>query len=191
MPRLLMQNSNIIDSDCVGVGRPAIDMTGQVFGRLTVLRRAESNGHGGKPRWVCQCDCGTIVNIPGARLRGGSNKSCGCYRRDRAGGLYRTHGKSKTPQYIMFYDARKRAQMFGVPFGIEPEDITVPAVCPVLGITLDSSTRDSTPSLDRREPARGYVPGNIAVISFRANRIKSDANTHELALVLAYTRGEK
>jgi hypothetical protein len=86
----------------------------------------------------------------------------------------------------MFYDARKRAQRFGLPFGIEPEDVLVPDVCPVLGIPLDSTSRDNTPSLDRIVPASGYVRGNIQVISFRANRIKSDATAPELQAILAY-----
>ena len=173
------------------MSRPAEDLSGQVFGRLKVLHRGESRPHGGgKPRWVCQCDCGKVVNVPAARLKGGSNKSCGCFRRDRAGGLYKTHGKSKTTQYTMFYDARKRALALSLPFDIEPEDILVPDVCPVLGINLVlRGTRDAAPSLDRLIPALGYVKGNIRVISFRANRLKSDASVDEIRKVLAYMEG--
>lgn len=186
-----MKETIILDQGVpTGIGRPAIDHTGQRFGRLVVQRRANSNGHGGRPRWVCLCDCGNIVNVPGARLRGGSNKSCGCFRRDRAGQLYRKHGKSKTPQYTMFYDARKRAVKLGLPFNITPEDIAVPEICPVLGVPMDSSSRENAPSLDRRVPALGYVLGNIRVISFRANRIKSDASAEELRLVLRYVEGK-
>lgn len=105
------------------------------------------------------------------------------------GAMYRTHGQSKTPAYKMFYDARKRAVRFGLPFSIEPADIIIPATCPVLGFHLDGETRDRTPSLDRFSPSLGYVAGNIRVISFRANRIKSDATTDELRRVLAYSEG--
>lgn len=172
------------------VGRPAIDHTGDVFGRLTVLRRAGSRPQGGgKPRWVCQCECGNIVDVPGARLRSGDTRSCGCFRRDRAGNLFKSHGKSKTLPYMMFYDARKRAHKLNLPFDIEPEDIRIPDVCPVLGITLNSGARDSAASLDRILPEKGYVRGNICVISFRANRLKSDATADELRRVLAYVEG--
>ena len=173
------------------VGRPAIDLTGQRFGRLFVVSRRPSNGHGGKPRWKCQCDCGATVDIPGARLRSGNSKSCGCFRRDRAGGLYRKHGKSKTPHYTMFYDARKRAQKLGLQFDLEPEDITIPSHCPVLGIEMCGADRDSTPSLDRIIPALGYTKQNVCVISFRTNRIKSDASASELTRVLAYVEGRQ
>lgn len=91
----------------------------------------------------------------------------------------------------MFYDAKKRAIALGLPFDIEPEDIIVPKVCPVLGILLTvGGARDSSPSLDRKIPALGYVKGNVFVISFRANRIKADASVAEITSVLAYMQGE-
>ena len=169
-----------------GLGRKHHDITGVRFGRLIVLDRCASNGHGGKPRWRCSCDCGNVVDVPGARLRGGSNKSCGCFRRDRAGGLYKTHGKSKTLPYMMFYDARKRAQKHGLPFTIEPSDIRVSQFCPVLGIPMDGSDRNHVPSLDRIIPELGYTPQNICVISFRANRMKGDSSVDELRRIIAY-----
>lgn len=173
-------------SVCSGIGRKADDLSGQRFGRLLVIERVQNHATVNRPTWRCSCDCGASVDVLARDLRGGRNKSCGCFRRDRAGHLYRKHGKSKTAAYTMFYDARKRAQRRGLPFDIEPDDIVIPEACPVLGIALDGSSRDSTPSLDRVVPAKGYVRGNIAVISFRANRIKSDANAEELRSVLAY-----
>lgn len=44
------------------------------------------------------------------------------------------------------------------------------------------------PSLDRINPDRGYVPGNVQVISFRANTLKNNATREELAKVLAYMK---
>ncbi len=169
-------------------GRPATPMLNLRFGRLVVVARGAFRPQGGgQARWVCVCDCGKTVEIPGFRLRQGNTKSCGCFRRDRAGGLYRTHGKSKTVQYCMFYDARKRAFALSLPFDLEPEDIAIPEKCPVLGLPLLAiGSRDNRPSLDRIVPSRGYTKQNIAVISFRANRIKSDANKDELKRILAY-----
>lgn len=175
------------------MGRPVVEMTGIRFGRLVVLGRAASRPQGGGiARWICQCDCGAIIDLPGASLRTGRNKSCGCFRRDRAGQLYHKHGKSKTPEYMMFYDARKRAQKLDLPFSIIPEDISIPVICPVLGIELTfDGPRDTRPSLDRINPRDGYVPNNIQVISFRANRIKSDASADELRRVLAYVEADR
>jgi hypothetical protein len=90
----------------------------------------------------------------------------------------------------MFYDARKRAIALGLPFLIEPEHIVIPERCPVLGFPLTTDgPRDTRASLDRIVPSLGYVPGNVRVISFRANRIKSDATPDELRAVLAYSEG--
>lgn len=170
-------------------GRPAINMLGQRFGRLLVTERVavQNRGRSDQARWRCACDCGSLIVVTGSALRTGRNKSCGCFRRDRAGDLYRKHGQSKTPAYTMFYDARKRSMALALPFDIEPCDITVPAWCPVLGIRLVvGGKRDNSPSLDRVRPELGYVKGNVRVISFRANRIKSDATADELRAVLSY-----
>lgn len=164
---------------------------GQRFGRLTV-ESVYSPKRRDQFRIKCRCECGAELDTTGNYLRTGRNKSCGCYRRDRAGQLYRKHGLSQTVRYCMFYDARKRALALGLPFSIEPDDIVISAVCPVLGISLTvEGPRDSRPSLDRILPAAGYTPENICVVSFRANRIKSDSTVDELERILSYMRGAK
>lgn len=55
-----------------------IDLTGQVFYNLTVIKRSEKNTNGNKPQWVCQCKCGNIIEVAGDLLRRGETKSCGC-----------------------------------------------------------------------------------------------------------------
>lgn len=57
--------------------RPLIDVTGKVFGRLTVLRRSEMKVEGAV-KWLCRCECGKEVLIRGASLRSGNTSSCGC-----------------------------------------------------------------------------------------------------------------
>ena len=82
--------------------------------------------------------------------------------------------------------AKARAAKAGVPFALTPDDITIPKLCPVLRIALHvglTKASDNSPSLDRVLPALGYVPGNILVISNRANRIKNNATIPELRAV--------
>lgn len=55
-------------------------MTGQKFGRLTVVERAGSIR--GLAAWLCRCECGGEVVVPGASLRSGNTSSCGCINRD-------------------------------------------------------------------------------------------------------------
>lgn len=68
-----------------------IDMTGQRFGRWTVIERAENRGS--RVFWTCKCDCGEMKDVSGKSLRYGDSKSCGCLRRENKGrpaGGYRT-----------------------------------------------------------------------------------------------------
>lgn len=89
---------------------------------------------------------------------------------------------------MMLSNAKQRAKHAGVPFEITLADIVVPSHCPVLGIALArrlgrKGGGDASPSLDRIKPERGYVVGNIIVVSGRANRIKSNATIEELGAV--------
>lgn len=62
-----------------------IDVTGQRFGRLTVIEQGEyhiSKSGGKTVQWKCLCDCGKICLINSSRLRSGKTKSCGCYHKE-------------------------------------------------------------------------------------------------------------
>ena len=56
--------------------RRRVDLSGQRFGKLTVLAPAENVG--GKTAWLCRCDCGREVAVKTHHLRSGHTKSCGC-----------------------------------------------------------------------------------------------------------------
>lgn len=82
--------------------------------------------------------------------------------------------------------AKKRASTKGLEFDITYEDIELPKVCPLLGITLGVSpgrASDSSYSLDRIDSSKGYIRGNIWVISNKANVIKNNATLEELELL--------
>src|SRR5690625_5920799 len=81
----------------------------------------------------------------------------------------------------MLRAARSRAKRRDLPFNITIDDFEIPARCPALGIELVfNGPPDNAPSLDRVVPTMGYVKGNVAVISSRANRLKNNAEAHEL-----------
>lgn len=85
--------------------------------------------------------------------------------------------------------AKVRAAIRGIPFALTAADIAVSDACPVFGTPLvfgGANGRDNSPSLDRIDPALGYVPGNVRVISYRANRIRSDASLAELRAFVAF-----
>jgi len=101
---------------------------------------------------------------------------------------YARISKQADPAAYLWQAARSRARKRGVRFTIKRSDVVIPSHCPVLGIALDRSNRDHTPTLDEVVQGRGYVPRNVCVISGRANRIKSDARPDELAAIAAYSR---
>jgi hypothetical protein len=93
-------------------------------------------------------------------------------------------------QKILVVWARSRAKKNGTEFKITHDDLTWPTHCPVLGIELiygarsaGTKLRDNSPSIDRIDPSVGYVPGNVMIISFRANAMKRNATPQELVLL--------
>lgn len=100
--------------------------------------------------------------------------------------------RRKNPSLELWRLAKIRARQKGLLFNLEVADVKVPDVCPVLGIALewgcDRRQLDKSPTVDRISPKLGYTKGNVQVISWRANRIKSDATESELAAILAYVK---
>ena len=84
-------------------------------------------------------------------------------------------------KHRMVNAARARAKKRGEPFTITVADVPdVPELCPLLGIPLAPKSGGNSPSLDRIDPTAGYTPGNVWVVSTRANLIKQDATPQEL-----------
>lgn len=78
-----------------------INLVGLVFGRLTVL---EMSGRGGNQiKWKCLCVCGTITEVFGVSLRSGHTRSCGCLNNEILGNRCRTHGMSRSGNFLKEY----------------------------------------------------------------------------------------
>lgn len=80
---------------------------------------------------------------------------------------------------------RQRAKREGTEFTITTEDIIIPEKCPFLGTLLIKKLGENLPtenvvSLDRIDSSKGYIKGNIQVLSHKANRMKNDATHEEL-----------
>jgi hypothetical protein len=99
----------------------------------------------------------------------------------------------ENPEKSLWVAAKSRARRQGLPFNIEVTDVVFPKVCPILGIPILSAQEgkrsDNTPSVDKIIPSKGYVKGNVMVISWRANRLKSDASLEELEKLCEYLKG--
>ena len=88
----------------------------------------------------------------------------------------------------MLPQIKRRAKDAGLEFNLELKDLTVPERCPIFGTVLErnddmTKARPNSPSVDRIDPNKGYVKGNIAVMSYRANVIKNDGTAAEHRLI--------
>jgi len=83
---------------------------GNVYGRLVVIKKLESVNK--FIIWLCKCECGFFVKVPGYRLRNGGTKSCGCLQKELLSKRRTTHGLSKTRLYKI-WDAMKYRTLVG------------------------------------------------------------------------------
>jgi hypothetical protein len=95
--------------------------------------------------------------------------------------------RNKNPKSFLLYSSRSNSKVRGIENTLVLADIPdIPEFCPVFSwIRLEhrvgAERRDSSPSLDRIDNTRGYVKGNVRIISWRANRLKGNATDEELA----------
>ena len=104
---------------------------------------------------------------------------------------YKAANKEKAFTYItnnyewyLLNSARNRARIHNIDFSLSVEDIVIPEICPYLQIPLTrirgQGRQDYNPSLDRIDSSKGYIKGNVRVISDKANRMKNSATKEEL-----------
>lgn len=83
------------------------DLTGQKFGRLTVIERVE-NAKDGQACWLCQCECGNTKIVRAGDLRRRNTKSCGCIKREQSIQQLTIHGLAHTRIYKIWSDMKAR-----------------------------------------------------------------------------------
>lgn len=86
--------------------RKLIDLTGQKFGKWTVLERS-SNDRNGNLRWLCRCDCGREKIVCGKSLRSGNSKGCrSCFVKN----ILTKHGQWRTRLYRVWQGMIQRCE---------------------------------------------------------------------------------
>jgi hypothetical protein len=93
--------------------------------------------------------------------------------------------KPKRVLSILYCAARVRARKRGIEFTIQREDLVMPNLCPVFRVPMVPRTKHA-PSIDRKDNTKGYVPGNVFIISKRANSIKREATKEDLEALVQY-----
>ena len=76
-----------------------------------------------------------------------------------------------------------RARVKGLEFDIDESDIVIPETCPILEVPIVVGTKkdyEYSPSIDRIDNSKGYIKGNVQIISKKANSMKNSATPTEL-----------
>lgn len=114
----------------------------------------------------------------------GLNRTQKFYRRNKqAYKAYYIKRKYNEPERYLREAARCRSVKKNIDFNLALEDIHIPEYCPALGLKLfasDGKATDNSPSLDRIDNTKGYIKGNVQVISNKANRLKGDATLEDI-----------
>lgn len=140
-----------------------LDLTGTVYGRLTVTSEGERQNK--QRRWYCQCECGNTVLVLQSSLRGGLTSSCGCLHKEFVSDLKATHKLTGTPEHRAWQGMKTRCN--------NPNSISYPLyggrgikVCDRWLNDFPAFLEDMGPrpssahSLDRIDNSKDYEPTN-------------------------------
>jgi len=151
-----------------------IDLTGQKFGRLTVLSEVERNT-GRHVMWICECECGTRTVASGDHLKSGNTKSCGCLMK----GINCTHGMVGTPTYETWKSMRSRCNCLKSK-SYKDYGARGIAVCrrwdKFKNFYADMGKRPEGLTIERIANNKGYSPDNCKWISRKENNRNKRSN---------------
>jgi hypothetical protein len=109
-----------------------------------------------------------------------------CVRRQKAWTVW---ARENDPKALMLKRTKNSALTRKIECTITKDDFEIPEYCPILGIKLVlniGKPRSNSPSMDRIDNNKGYIPGNVCVISKEANRLKSNLTKESLEKLLDY-----
>lgn len=88
----------------------------------------------------------------------------------------------QNPLTRMFMNSKARARNSGLEFNLEYSDLIIPDKCPILNIPFVLGAKDNypySPSIDRIDSTKGYIKGNVKIITLLANRMKTNATKEQ------------
>jgi len=158
--------------------RCTIDLTGQKFGRLTVVKRQGSDKQA-KATWLCRCNCGNEKVIAGYRLRRGNVRSCGCLRKLLKGEaafnkMFRNMQRNAKTRRLEWHLTREQVRRLTKQLcfycGAEPAQVWSEK-------TLDGAYTYN--GIDRVNNERGYTTDNVVPCCGRCNSMKRTMTSEE------------
>lgn len=164
------------------------DLTGKKIGRLTVLRLSD-NKKNGSTKWVCQCDCGNIVEVFSSNLTREHTKSCGCLAREKSSKRMKEknpgykHGKNNSRLHIIWDAMKKRCYLkshihylnYGGR-GIEVCEEWKNDFMSFYNWAMDNGYKDDL-TIDRIDSDKNYCPENCRWITYK-QQANNKRNNH-------------
>lgn len=137
------------------------DLTGDVYGRLTVTGYAGRIGH--STGWVCTCSCGETTVVRSSCLKRGKSKSCGCLALEFSRNVNLSHGGSKSPEYKAWQNMWRRCTDRDYPYYAKYLERAPSEELKEFDKFLEAVGPRPSPkhSLDRIKNEIGYVFGNL------------------------------
>lgn len=143
------------------------------------------------------CKCGTILETKAPQCRPCANEYMkkrreaalenGISKQD----VYNYKWRVNNPEKYLLQTSKSRAKKLGMEFDIDESDVVIPDKCPILGLPLfirqgsaGSGKNPNNPSLDRIDSNKGYIKGNVRVVSWRANDLKKDGTLEEFKMIV-------
>lgn len=162
-----------------------IDETGNVYNKLTVIRRVRVEDEN-YAYWLCQCKCGNTAVIRGTHLRSGNNQSCGCYQQDNRSkySLPKGRASANTLYSIYKWNANKRS----ISWGLSKEEFfrLAQMLCFYCGAKPKQRYKNSGGNgayihngIDRVDSNKGYTSENCVSCCKHCNRAKWDRDVEE------------
>lgn len=152
------------------------DLTDQVFGRLTVLKRAEIDKHK-KSRWLCQCNCGRQKVVNASSLLRGLTFSCNCLKEEKVRKGY------KDISFNWWKRKNNEARTRDLEFNITIEYVwelyeKQNRKCSLTDLDIvfyqdSNQCCYQTASIDRIDSNKGYIEGNVQIIHKTVNLMKN------------------
>jgi hypothetical protein len=114
------------------------------------------------------------------------SKCCVCYTKT---GIPKDFEKRKQQ---LIAKVKAQAKMKVIEFNISKDDIDWVIICPIMQFKIDYYTSEfrkyNTASFDRKDPSKGYIKGNVFIISNIANMRKSDLSIEQLERMINYVK---
>lgn len=180
------------------MGRDAADLTGRVFGYLTVFHRSGFYRHSGRKyneaRWLCQCKCGKVSTPRSSSLLSGQSRSCGCLKRDNMATFGPRLSQFKRKEGVckrnVFYHYKLRAGRKKLVFDFTFEEFLDLATKPCAYCGRVNVNEKISPSkevfryngLDRQDSSIGYTKDNVVPCCGWCNIAKFTLTSEEFIL---------